>query len=319
MAVGSAWSVISLPTANFSGNAETTAGVGTGDLTLVNAVISKVNYVDGTSTTVNTVDESIIDMYVYISGATRTGSSTFADAVITISDGTFNYFSATLSNVSFITDGVQWFLNPLLNADVLSTLNLSNVVLGTDATHPSRFIDELQTELGTNNVLGMKMTLQILSGVFGGDSSSDIFEGLIDGVSAGVEPPNGARTIGYWKNHDEERNFFVDDAVALSSVFDTTGALYLSLTKKGKKTMQQKAEQQLAALLLNCASSLDSATVLDAGELEILQLIDPSYDATATVADAKSEIENVILLMDSANMENAKDLADEINNRDHNN
>ena len=58
--------------------------------------------------------------------------------------------------------------------------------------------------------------------------------------------------------------------------------------------MQQKAEQQLAALSLNCASSLDPATVLNTGELEILQLIDPASDATATVADAKSEIERVL-------------------------
>ena len=84
--------------------------------------------------------------------------------------------------------------------------------------------------------------------------------------------------------------------------------------------MLEKARQQLSALLLNLASSLDPATVLNAGELEILHLLNPIYDVDATVQDAKDEIEIAILnSTDRDVLENAKDLADEINNRDHNN
>jgi hypothetical protein len=317
LSVGNAWSIVSLPTANFSGNATTTAGVGTGSLTLVSAVISQVNYVDGTSTSVNTVEESILGMDVTISGASRISADTFADAVLKISDGTFNYFSSTLSDVMLVTDGTSWFLNPGLDANNASTLNLSMVVLNTDATHPSRFIDELQAELGSGSILGMKMILTLLSGAISGDSSSDIFTGLIDGVPQGIQVPSGARTIGYWKNHDEERQFYDDIAVDLSSVFDTTGGLFFYLTKKGKKTMEEKALQQLAALLLNCASSLPVTTQLSTGELEIYNLIVEPDVTMATVEDAKTVIENVINTTDAANMENAKDLADEINNRDH--
>jgi hypothetical protein len=318
LGVGSAWSIVSLPTANFSGNAQTTAGIGTGELTFVGGTIQKINYLDGTSTTVNGVDESIIDMTVTISGATRTGDYTFTDATFKISDGTFNYLSASLSDIVFVTNGVSWFLNPGLDANNAATLNLSGVVLSTDATHPSRFIDELQSELGTNNFIGMKMILTILSGAIEGDSTSDILTGLIDGVPETVAPPTGARTIGYWKNHDEERAAFIGAAVSLSSVFDSTALLNYYLSKNGKKNMEEKARQQLAASLLNCASSLQVTTQLTTGELEIYNLIVEPDAQSATVGDAKSTIETVILTPDLANMENAKDLADEINNRDHN-
>jgi hypothetical protein len=323
--LGNVWATIGLPTSNIAGNTATTATVGStpGTFELVGAVISKANYLDGTSTTSNGPNESIIGKSVTISGATRTGDYTFNDAVITISDGSFNYLSATLSDIVFITDGTNWFLNPGLDVNNPATLNLSNIVLNTDVEHPSKYIDDLILVKGTGDSIGMKIEIYIFSGSIAGNSQGDIFSGLIDGVpddgGGVIEPPSGVRTIGYWKNHDPEREAFIGGAVAFSTVFSTTEALDLSLSKKGKKTMEEKAKQQLAALLLNLASSLDPATVLQSGELEILQLINPTYDATATVLDALTEIENVINLPDNANMENAKDLADEINNRDHNN
>jgi hypothetical protein len=292
---------------------------------LIDAFVSKVNYLDGTSTSVNTIEESIIGKTVTISGATRTGDYTFTDAIISISDGSFNYLTATLSNIVFVTDGTKWYLNPNLDVNDPSTMNLSNIVLNTDADHPSRYIDELVSVKGDSDAMGMKIILDLISGDITGDGYFDIFTGLIDGVPPTIEAPTGAKSVGYWKNHDEEREFFigkaVSDAIDVLDVFsgtDPEGALRYYLTKKGKKTMEEKAKQQLAALLLNVAACLDPSTPLSQGELE---LIDPNFSAIPegdgvedTVGDAVIDIENAILT--GIDLERAKDLADEINNRD---
>ncbi|RJQ45449.1 MAG: hypothetical protein C4538_08450 [Nitrospiraceae bacterium] len=320
LSFGSAFAVIGLPTANFSGNAQTTATTetSTGSLILVSAVISNINYINGTSTTDNGATETAIGKSVIISGATRTGDSTFSDAVITISDGSFNYFSATLSNIVFVTDGLKWYLNPALDINNSGTLNLTNVVLNTDTGHPSQYIDELRSVIGTNATLGMKMILQMVSGDFKNDSTSNIFTGLIDGTPPTVNAPSGARSMGFWKTHDEERNSFIDAAVIkCGGVFTSTNDLNYYLSMQGKKTMLQKAKQQYAALCLNVASSLPESTVLTAGELQILQYLNPGYGTGSTVGNALNEIKNSILA--NANLENAKDLGDEINNRDEKN
>jgi hypothetical protein len=317
LGTGSAWSAISLPTANFSGNAATTGAVADdpGSLTLINTVVSKLNYLDGTSTTANGAGESTIGMTVTISGASRTGDTSFSDAVISISDGSFTYLSATLSNIIFVTDGFQWYLNPGLDISNPSTLNLTNVVLSTDVDHPSRYIDELVSVKGTSDAIGMKMIMTILSGYIYGNSQSDINEGLIDGSPPSVDPPSGARSVGFWKNHEDEKMAFIGDATSLSSILTTDNTLNWYLSKKGRKSMDEKARQQLAALLLNMAASLSPSTELSNGELEILQLIDASYGAGTTVKDAMLAIEAAIVA--GAALEEAKDLADEINNRDH--
>ena len=317
--VGNSFAVVGLPTANFSGKAITVSTVGAeaGYFELVNAVISQTNYLDGSLATSNGLDESILGKTVTIAGATRTGDYTFTDAVITVSDGSFNYLSATLSNMLFVTDGVKWYLNPGLDINNPSTLNMSNIVLNTDSVHPSKYINELSLVKGAGDSLGMKMIVQLLAGSMTGDSESNIYVGLIDGSPPSVDPPSGSRTIGYWKNHDEERDFFINNAVSLSSVFTWIDDLNYSLAKKGKKNMLEKAKQQLSALLLNMASSLDPSTLLNSGELEILQLIDATADAAATVQDAAEMIEIVINNGFDSSMEDAKDLADEINNRDH--
>ncbi|RJQ20541.1 MAG: hypothetical protein C4560_04905 [Nitrospiraceae bacterium] len=318
---GNSWSVIGLPTANFSGNAQTTATIpdtSIGSLVLVKAVISNINYLYG-STTENGANESIIGKTVTISGAARTGDNNiFSDAVITISDGSFNYFSATLSNIMFVTDGLKWYLNPTLDINNPGTLNLTNVVLNTDAIHPSQYINELQSVIGTNATLGMKMTLLITDGSFDGNSTSDIFTGLIDGTPPSADAPSGARSMGFWKTHDEERNSFINAAVTKSGgVFASANDLNYYLSMQGKKDMLKKAKQQYAALCLNAASSLPESTLLTAGEIQILQYLNPGYGTGATVGDALTEIRNSIL--SNANLENAKDLGDEINNRDEKN
>ena len=313
--IGSAFAVIGLPTANFSGNAQTTAATTNdpGSLSLVSAVVSKVNYINGSSTITNGAGESIIGKTVTIAGATRTGNDTFTNAVITVSDGSFVYFSATLSNILFVTDGLKWYLNKDLDINNPATLNLTNVVLNTETAHPSQYISELQSIMGTNNTLGMKMILLLISGTLAGNSSSDIFTGLIDGTPETVNAPSEARSMGFWKTHDAERNAFINIAVSLSNLFDSANDLNFYLSMQGKKSMLEKAKQQLAALMLNVASSLSLSTQLDAGELEILQLINPAYGTGATVGDAVTEIENAIL--SNTHLEHAKDLGDEINNR----
>jgi hypothetical protein len=136
-------------------------------------------------------------------------------------------------------------------------------------------------------------------------------------LSSGIAFAEG---VGYWKNHDEERNAFVSAAVSGSidilDVFLTEHDLTYCLTKKGKKTMLEKAEQQLAALLLTIASSLEQSALLTVGELEIYNhIVDPDV-SQATVGDAVFVIEDVISnFIDTINIENAKDLADEINSR----
>lgn len=326
--VGSVWSAVTLPTSNISGNAQTTASLdgSPGSFVLVNAFISRVDYLDGTSCSTSIpcgADESIINAEVVITGANRTGDYTFTDAIFEIRDPenpTFKYLTATLSNIIFVTDGFQWYLNPGLDVNDPSTLNLSNVVLSTDVDHPSRYIEELESVKGTNDAIGMMMTLSITSGDITGDSFANISYGLIDGSSPPIEAPSGTRSIGFWKNHDEEREFFIGSAVSDSidvlNIFDTDTALRYYLMKKGKKTMDEKAKQQLAALLLNVAASLDSSTVLSDGELNILLLINNIYELGATVGDAVIEIENAII--SGVSLEDAKDLADEINNRDNN-
>jgi hypothetical protein len=129
-------------------------------------------------------------------------------------------------------------------------------------------------------------------------------------LSSGIAFAEG---IGYWMHHDEERNAFIGSAVSLSSVFASTSSLNNALQRKGKKLMEEKAMQQHAALLLNVASSLSDSALLTAGELEIYnQIVDPDV-TQATVGDAVSVIETVINVFDTSNLENAKDLAEEIN------
>jgi hypothetical protein len=186
----SGWAIVNLPTANFTGQVQTTSGIGSGVLTFPYAYITQANYQDGTTVFTNGPDETLIGGMVTLSGATRTGDYTFSDAVLSIVGGDgYVYFSATLSNIQFVTDGFFWNLNPTLDIDDPSTLNLSNLSLNTDATHPSRYIDELAYALQNQDISGMKMILFTYIGNIAGDSMSAIVEGLIDGVPAAPNTP----------------------------------------------------------------------------------------------------------------------------------
>lgn len=123
------------------------------------------------------------------------------------------------------------------------------------------------------------------------------------------------RGIGYWKNHDTERETLITGAVEQSAVYgigaESSMRYYLSL--KGKKTMEEHAKRQLAALLLNVAGGLKSSTWLSQGELDIIQIIDPALGEGTEIGDALTVIENEINGL--GDMESAKDLAEEINGR----
>ncbi len=132
------------------------------------------------------------------------------------------------------------------------------------------------------------------------------------------------RGVGYWKTHDNEREYLPDPvnsnikiAATLSTVFVNDTGLRFFLQLKGKKTPMQKVKRQYGATLLNMASGLlPPRTVLKAGELELIQSFDQTYAlGDTTLDDALSEIENAISTL--TNLEEARELAEAINNGDY--
>ncbi|MBC8414009.1 hypothetical protein H8E50_10130 [bacterium] len=316
----SAWSAVTYPHIIFTGIADTTATVGDvpGNLNIT-AMVTDVYY-SATEAAHTPAEDSVIGMYVTITGASRTTGSEYAftDATIAVGDGTHDLLVASLTDINFIFTGALSRLNPGLSSSNPSTLNMRNIYLfRDDINYPSRFVTDVEGKIANINVLGMKM--DILGDIAGTNTGLNISTGLIDGVPEGINHPLTVRSTGYWKNHEDEKSFFnyyvfSENLVSLD-IFSTESALDVALNKKGKKNMKEKAEQQFAALLLNLSASVSGTAVLKTGELEILQLLNPVYSSTATLNDAVFEIENA--LRNNVLLENAKDLGDEINNRDH--
>jgi hypothetical protein len=141
-----------------------------------------------------------------------------------------------------------------------------------------------------------------------------------------VGDPNPC-TIGFWKNREDGKKgtlqHFPDgefealkaEAVSISTVFSTEAELVEALTSKGKRTVEERAQQQLAALLLNIAAGRlfpDNTKC----RLFLLNEVDTDGDGTAnmTVAEALTEIESNILSGDPELQKQAQGLADDINN-----
>ncbi|MBI5195057.1 MAG: cadherin repeat domain-containing protein [Nitrospirae bacterium] len=196
------WAATLLPWVRFSGSYNTTAGIGTGSLTL-NASVSEMDYQNGNVWKANVSGiETIYGAKIVLSGAVRTGNYSFNgdpsnpdDVTLSIvsSDG-YVYFTSTLADSVFTQQGLYFvWLNQWLNTNDLATLNLHNVVLrpnGDDGAHPSRYISELAAYLGSTNVSGMKMQLYVPpSGNFTTNSSGPITFGLIDGLQSLNTPP----------------------------------------------------------------------------------------------------------------------------------
>jgi hypothetical protein len=178
-----------------------------------------------------------------------------------------------------------------------------------------------------------------LTSPFGPGDSDDSTVGLgsnaaIDtqGTCVGpvVAPPPLACTIGFWKNREAGKKgllkFYPDGdydavkakAVEISTVFSTEAELVTALTSKGNRTIEERAKQQLAALVLNVAAGnlfpANTKCRLFFGENGTQLDTTGDGQADTTLEAAFTEIESNILSMDEALQEEAKDLADDINN-----
>jgi hypothetical protein len=137
-------------------------------------------------------------------------------------------------------------------------------------------------------------------------------------------------TIGFWKNREAGKKGLLQyfpgtdwdavkaEAVAISSVFSTVAELEAALTSSGARTVEERAKQQLAALLLNVAAgSLYPANTkcrvfLGANGTQID--LDGNGAADITLEAALTQIESDILSGDPALQQAAQELADDINN-----
>lgn len=184
---GNVWATIELPHAFFNGLMITYQDNPAGDdLVFMYTKINAVYYSDGTAST----SDLIVGKDVMIQGAKRdcpdTACTSFTDATLSISGGGITYFTATLSDITFTTDGAQWFLNPALDVNNAETLNMSNIELYPNG---SAYIQNLMDTLGTKDIAGMQMRLFNLVGLLTGNSTNVILEGLLDGVQATTNTP----------------------------------------------------------------------------------------------------------------------------------
>jgi hypothetical protein len=162
-----------------------------------------------------------------------------------------------------------------------------------------------------------------IGGQFGLDAQGDCLGPV-------VAPEPITCTIGFWKNREDGKQgvlkFFPGAdygavkalAVSLSTVFATEAQLVDALTSKGPRTIEERAKQQLAAVLLDIAAGIlypantKCRTFLGANGTQI----DLNGDGTAdiTLEAALTQIESDILSGDPALQQAAHDLADDINN-----
>ncbi len=153
-----------------------------------------------------------------------------------------------------------------------------------------------------------------------------------DGACLGpvVAPEPITCTIGFWKNRDAGKKgllkFFPGGdydavkalAVATSSVFSSEAELVAALTSKGNRTVEERAKQQLAAVLLDIAAgtlypaNTKCRTFLGANGTQID--LDGDGSADITLEAALTDIESNILSGDPALQALAHQLADDINN-----
>jgi hypothetical protein len=160
--------------------------------------------------------------------------------------------------------------------------------------------------------------------IFGidGQSARDV-EGACVGPVA-PEDPNPC-TIGFWKNRADEKQGttqhfpdpqfqqVVDAAAALSGgTFADGAALLAALQKQGKRSMQEKAEQQFAATLLNLAAGdlfpdNQKCKLFESNDLDGTN----ACVGDATVGDA---YDSILADLAAMSFEDAKDCADDLNN-----
>lgn len=193
---GNVWAYMTLPHAMFDGLMLTYLDNGANDdIMLMYSTISSIIYSDGTSGAA----DSILFQPVTITGSKRISGTAFTDATLRIGEGASTYFSAQLSDINFEIVNGLWRLNPGLDSSNPLTLNLSNIVLNPQG---SAYIQDFANALGSNNLAGLTMTLDVLEGNINGNSSSMIIEGLIAAPAPIPEPSSlilllsGGATLG---------------------------------------------------------------------------------------------------------------------------
>lgn len=145
-----------------------------------------------------------------------------------------------------------------------------------------------------------------------------------------IAPPALPCTIGFWKNRQAGKKgllkFFPNGdfdsakakAVAISSVFSSEVELVSALTSKGSRSVEQRAKQQLSALLLNVAAGnlfpSNTKCRLFLGVNGTLLDLDGDGLADQPVEAALVGIESDILSGNPTLQGAAQALADDINN-----
>ena len=142
------------------------------------------------------------------------------------------------------------------------------------------------------------------------------------------EPPDDGIpipcTIGFWKNradtpmgqaqHFPDPNFdeLVDHAALLTAIFMDDGSDLLdALAKQGRRTQEEKAEQQLAALQLNLAAG---DLFRDDGKCALYESNELSNNSCMGDATIGHALASILTDMSEGDYEDAKDCADDINN-----
>ena len=141
------------------------------------------------------------------------------------------------------------------------------------------------------------------------------------------EPPEDGTpipcTIGFWKNRadtpmgqgnhfpDPEFDLVVDAAVLLSPVFGDAGELLDAFVRKGRRSQEEKAEQQLSALLLNLAAEdlfpkNEKCKLFEGNAL--------SGNSCADDDTVDEALAGILTGISAASFEDAKDCSDDINN-----
>lgn len=198
---GDGLAAVNKPNALIGGIASTTDdGTGLNGSVTLNGSISQVIYLDDSvmtadgETDIAGVYETIIDAAIGFT-ATRTNSGIvtdtdgtqyidFDDATVSIIDGSCTHMTADLINIRFIYNPVdaKWELNPDLDSEVPSTLNLTNFQFtqGDCSSYPSRFIVELAENMDIASSSGLKLFLSFFFANIDANSYASV-SGLLDG------------------------------------------------------------------------------------------------------------------------------------------
>ena len=249
--------------------------------------------------------------------------------------GQFTYVYS-LQVLSSSTIGILNFQVPIPNSGSVSQATSIDGA-GVNPTNVTKGSTSVLWDFGPNDINPGELSddLVIVSPYAPGGNIASIggqFGLDANGPSLGpvVAPEPITCTVGFWKNREDGKTgllkFFPGAdydavktaAVAISSVFGTVTELTDALTSTGSRTIEERAKQQLAALVLNIAGGVlypantKCRTFLGANGTQID--LDGNGTADITLEAALTQIESDILSGDPALQQAAHDLADDINN-----